>query len=331
MSTETKQINIDSLKDVPHVGPVSLNRLKKEGFETMLQVIAEMSITDFKEITGMDRDKAADAFAFMREELVKANLVPKMTMTAEDLLKQQSEMPRLLIGVKSIDALMSSEKKPEGGLEYGAITEFYGEPGSGKTQTLHQLIYNMLVKEPDGLVVYIDTEQTFQPERLQEIATNRGTQIDLSHVIVVKVHHADMQVMALSQVNSMLAEKAPLKMMVVDSATALFREEFLGRGNTKAKFDLLNRMVHKAKGIAEFWKIPVIFVNQIYHKPDEMYGRDPDIPVGGNILGHAMQCRIKLSIVGSGKKHKAKMMKSPYHANNEAVFQITNKGIEDVE
>lgn len=332
--TESKQINVDSLKYVPHIGRVSLERLNKEGYETMLQVVAELSITEFKEITGKDRGEVAEAFAFMKEQLTEQGIIPKMDMTASDLLKLRSQYQRLHSGSRDFDMLLHSETAPDGGLEYGSITEIYGENGSGKTQMSLSLTLNMLLDQPEGLVAYIDTEGTFRPERIHEMCIARKIEnVDniLDRIIVLKVHQADAQIAVISNINSMMATKTPIKMVVVDSGTALFRGGFTGRGNIKSKFDLLNDMLHKLKGIAEFWKIPIIFVNQIYHKPDELYGRDADIPYGGNIVGHLMPYRIKLSIVGSGRKHKAKIIKSPYHPNVEAVFQITPKGIENVE
>lgn len=334
--SKNKTVNIESLSDLPGIGPVSLKKLNDEGYETMLQVVAELSITDLVAITGMDRTKAGKAFSFMKNHLRDKGLIPNMEYTADKLLEERAKYPRLLIGCKAFDQLLASEQAPDGGIEFGSITELYGENGSGKTQTSHTLTLNFLSNNPEQLVAYIDTEGTFRPERINEMAVARGCNDDfrkniLERIIVIKVHEADAQLIAIQNINSMLAGKTPVGMIVVDSGTALFRGQFLGRGNTKSKFDLMNSMLHKLKGIAEFWKIPVIFVNQIYHKPDEMFGKDTDIPYGGNIVGHLIPYRIKLQVVGSGKRHRATLKKSPYHANNEALYKITEKGIEDVD
>jgi len=58
-----------------------------------------------------------------------------------------------------------------GGIEAGVITQIYGPPGSGKTQLCHTL---SVVMPSDYRVVYIDTEGSFRPERIQEIANVRG-------------------------------------------------------------------------------------------------------------------------------------------------------------
>ena len=65
-----------------------------------------------------------------------------------------------------------------GGIETQAVTEFYGEFGSGKSQICHTLC--AIARQPteavglDSNVIYIDTEGTFRPERLNQIARARG-------------------------------------------------------------------------------------------------------------------------------------------------------------
>ena len=65
-----------------------------------------------------------------------------------------------------------------GGVESSSITEMFGEYRCGKTQICHtlavrsQLGYD--VGGGNGKVCYIDTENTFRPERIREIATANG-------------------------------------------------------------------------------------------------------------------------------------------------------------
>ena len=61
-----------------------------------------------------------------------------------------------------------------GGIETQALTEFAGEFGSGKSQLCHTLsVTANMPKERGGLggnVIFIDTENTFRPERINQIA-----------------------------------------------------------------------------------------------------------------------------------------------------------------
>ena len=61
-----------------------------------------------------------------------------------------------------------------GGIETGSITEIFGEFRTGKTQLCHQLcVMSQLPIDmggAEGKVIYIDTENTFRPERIMAIA-----------------------------------------------------------------------------------------------------------------------------------------------------------------
>lgn len=364
---EAKDVDPLALDDVPGLGPVGIKALNEEGFYTTLQLICK-NPTFLKDVTGMERDKAGDAFQYMKKKLEVAGLIGRQEMSATDLLKIRKKVDRISVGCKGIDSLLN------GGVECKAITEFYGHEGSGKTQIGHTLaiqVQRLLseggladVKKP-AFALYIDTENTCRPERFISILAGKNliTQIPkkilekisqgkeltkeeqeehdklskqqekegqkyLDRIIVWKASNAYQQILYIKNAMSVVKEMN-IKLIIVDSGTALFRSDYLGRGNTKAKFDLMNEMIHDLKMIAENFNIAIVFVNQIYNKPDEMYGQDPDIPYGGHIIGHAIPYRMKL--FKSGKKHAMRIMKSPYQSNDDVKFLITAEGISDAE
>lgn len=223
-----------------------------------------------------------------------------------------------------------------------------------------------LGKKKRGIkVLIIDTERTTRPERLVSILAGKGMIVDIPNNIQKKqldgksltadeeqqlkevlklqdkeaVKYLDKIIVeyAINGVNQTditaeLIDVVPrenVKLIVVDSGTALYRGEFIGRGNMKSKFDYMNEMMQNLKRVSQLYNVPVIFINQIYNKPDEMYGNDPDIPYGGHIVGHTSQTRIKLW--KSGRKHKARIIKSSYLDNLDCEFQIANSGIADVD
>lgn len=356
-----------SLDGIPGLGPVAMKALKAEGYETSLQLSCKTP-TFLKEVTGMDKVKAGEAFAFMKQRLIDAGHLPKGKMLASELLLERMKIQRIRIGCPTLDRLLN------GGIECKSITEFYGENGSGKTQISHQLAVMVqrpiseggLLEDPKNppLVLYIDTEKTCRPERMVGImaglklitdypAALRDKIIDnkvlnkeevalkaevlekqkkeskpyLDKIIVQQATNAAGQFMLIQ--NAMqLCGVANIKLIIVDSGTALFRSEYLGRGNTKAKFDLMNEMIHDLKNIASNYNIAVVFVNQIYHSPEQSFGKDEDIPYGGNIIGHAIPYRIKLEKFT--KSHKMTIKKSPYQANDEQKFAVTEAGVVDL-
>lgn len=360
--------NALSFEDVPGLGPVAIKLLKKEGYETTLQLICKTP-TFLKDVTGMDKDKAGQAFKFMKNKLEKSGYISKQELTATELLQQRRQIKRVSTGCQSLDRLLN------GGIECKSITEFYGANGSGKTQVSHTMAIQVQRPIEDGglkeegkpppLVLYIDTENTCRPERFLSILSGKGLikdvpeplkqkildgkvltpqeemtyktvmkmqdkecKVYLDNIIVQKATNAQAQFITIQ--NAMgLCQQLNIKLMIVDSGTALFRSDYLGRGNTKAKFDLMNEMIHDLKLIAENYNIPVIFINQIYHSVDPQMGKDEDIPYGGNIIGHAIPYRIKLEHFT--KTNKATIMKSPYQANDQAKFKVTQAGVVDIE
>lgn len=334
---EEKHLNPESLGDLPGVGPVAEKKLNDEGYHTMLQVKAGLKIQEFIEITGMDREKAVEAYKSIEKTLNENNLLPKMMMSGRESYQQRLKVKRLLLHCKGFDHLFWHEDNQNDGIEYGTTTELYGEPGVGKTQMSHRLMMNFLLENKEKFVTYIDSEDTFRPERIIQFGKSEKMDMEkindvLDRIVHIKVFNADMQIIAIQNIGEMLATKSmDIGMMVVDSGTALFREEFLKRGTTKTKSNMLNLFVHKFKNTAEAYNIPAIFVNQVYNSVDPEFGKNKWIPYGGNIVAHTHQYRIRLEKIGEGNnKRRATLVKSPIKGPDESLYKITESGIEDV-
>ena len=82
------------------------------------------------------------------------------------------------------------------------------------------------------------------------------------------------------------------------------------------------------KNISFYFRCVVLFTNQVQSDPSVMFG-DPVKPIGGNIVAHASTYRVYFK--KSGKKRLARMVDSPEHEMLDAAYQLTVKGIEDVE
>jgi len=362
------RINPLSFNDVPGLGPVAIKLLKKEGYENTLQLICKTP-TFLKEVTAMDKDKVGAAFAFMRKHLVEAGYITKQELTATELLKIRRQIKRVSIGCESLDNLLNGGIECKSITEfYGENASGKTQLSHSMAIQVQRPIKDggLLedLKNPP-FVLWFDTEGTCRPERFisilagkkliddypadikqklldnkdlspaeeQVVKTVKGNQEKeapkyLDRIIVQKASNAYAQFI-LVQNAMQLCQHINIKIIIIDSGTALFRSDYLGRGNTKAKFDLLNEMIHDLKAIAENYNIPIIFINQIYHSPEQSFGKDEDIPYGGNIIGHAIPYRIKLEHFI--KTNKATIMKSPYQANNTAVFKVTDAGVVDVE
>lgn len=120
-------------------------------------------------------------------------------------------------------------------METGSITEIYGEFRTGKTQMCHTLCVTCQLPLDrgggEGKALYIDTEGCFRPERLKAIAVRYGMDADdvLENVSFARAYNSEHQTELLVHACAMMSE-ARYALLVVDSATALYRTDYTGRG-----------------------------------------------------------------------------------------------------
>ena len=177
--------------------------------------------------------------------------------------------------------------------------------------------------------IYIDTEGTFRPERLNQIARARGVDsINVpKSVAVCKVYNSSHLELIVKNLGKYI-DDFKAKLVIIDSIISLHRAEFAGRGTLADRQQRLNSMLHKIIRLAEIYNIAIVITNQVQSSPDTFFG-DPTKAAGGNILGHASTYRIYLR--KSGENRIAKMMDSPYHPYSDARFTIDEKGTADIE
>lgn len=311
---------IHKLEDIPGVGPATAQKLRSAGFHTV-ESIAVASSKELAETTGVSAERAREFSRTARE------MLHLRFQTAEELLNRRQKVIRLTTGCKSLDSLLG------GGVETQSILELIGEYGVGKTQICHALC--VLVQTPvesggfGGTALYIDTEGTFRPERIIQIAQGRNVPAEniLKNIIVARAFNSDHQILIVEKIDEMIKEKN-IKLIIVDSIISHFRAEYLGRESLPVRQQSLNQHLHRLLRIAEIYNIPIVVTNQVIAAPDAFFGPS-DKPAGGHVLAHLSTNRVFLR---KSKKSTriARVIDSPYLPEGECVFQITEKGIEDV-
>jgi len=260
-----------------------------------------------------------------RQALVEGGLLAKDFVSATEIYKRRQEIGRITTGTECLDNLL------DGGLETQALTEVYGEFGSGKTQFCHTMC--VTVQKPkeegglEGTVLYIDTENTFRPERIVSIAKAYGMEPEkvLDRIIVARAYNSAHQTLILEECSQMIRENN-VKLLIVDSAVGLFRAEYLGRGTLSVRQQRLNKFVHLLVRIAEVYNCAALATNQVMASPDVFFG-DPTRPIGGNVVAHTSTYRIYFK--KSGKKRIARMVDSPHHPEQEVIFALGEAGVID--
>lgn len=148
-----------------------------------------------------------------------------------------------------------------------------------------------LPKEKGGCeakAVYIDTEGTFRPDRVKQLAEALGANSEkvLKNILVARAFNSDHQILLMDKVNEMIKNGEPIKLIIIDSLTAHFRAEFTGRGQLADRQQKLNRYLHSLMKLAEQRNLAIFVTNQVMANPAIMFG-DPTTAIGGHILGHA--------------------------------------------
>jgi DNA repair protein RadA len=233
---------------------------------------------------------------------------------------------------KKIDRISTGSKKLDdlllGGIETHAITEFYGASSTGKTQLCHTLAVIATELEAVSKSLYVDTNGTFRPERIVSIARARG--LDIAHtsanILYTRAMTSQHQQLFIEQLTSRI-EKGNMKirLLVVDSAIANYRAEFLGSSMLPERQQRLYRFMSMLSNIAQMYGIAVVVTNQI--NAGHSYTAKP---IGGNIMAQASTYRISLRRLADSNRIVAKIVHGPYHPESETCFMLSEKGVEDL-
>ncbi len=320
-SVAAKEKKEMSLSDLPGVGPATIEKLESAGFTTVLSI----AVATPGELIG-----AADMSEQTAKKVIsvaRANMDMGF-MSGEQVLEKRSRVVKIKTPSEALNQLLG------GGFETGAITECFGQYGSGKSQIAHVLAVTAQRAVPgaaDGIVVFIDTEGTFRPQRIIQIAQGMGLNPEevLKNIKVARAFNSDHQMLLAEKVEDLIKKEGlPVRLIIVDSLTSHFRAEYVGRGTLADRQQKINKHMHVLQKLADMYNLAIYVTNQVMAKPDMFFG-DPTEAIGGHIVGHNSTYRVYLR---RGKKGSrvAKMVDSPDLPEGEAMFMVTESGVTDV-
>lgn len=308
-----------TIEELPGVGTVTAGKLFDAGFKEISSIAIARPI-ELKSAAGINESSAMRLIEAARDSLDMGLLTGKEVMVRRECIR------RLTTGSSQLDNLLG------GGVETQSLTEFYGAFGSGKTQICHQLCVNVqLPLEKGGLekkAIYIDTENTFRPERIIQMAKPLGLNTDevLGNIRVARAYTSDDQVFYTQKIGEMVQDGS-ICLVVVDSLTSQFRADYTGRGMLADRQQKLNRHLHDLQRMSDIHNVAVVLTNQVMARPDMFFG-DPTAPVGGHIVGHSATFRIYLR-KSKNSKRVGRLIDSPCLPEGEATFTIDGDGISD--
>ena len=298
-----------------------IKKLQEAGYNS-LEALAFTCKKNLLAIKGINEAKA-DKLIKILEETLNLKIQPSSVA-----LEERKRITRITSGSKELDTLLG------GGFESNSITELFGEFRTGKTQICHTLCVTCQLPKKDGggegKAIYIDTEGTFRPEKLASIAERFGLDPKeaIENVFYARAYNSDHQNRLLMQVCALMCEHK-FSLLIVDSATALYRTDYSGRAELSNRQMSLAKFLRNLQKIADEHKIVVVITNQVVATVDgNAFGGNDKKPIGGHIMAHACQTRLYLK-KGLKQNRICKIYDSPSLPEGEAIYSITDRGIDD--
>lgn len=232
------------------------------------------------------------------------------------ILSKMNDNSKIAINC-SIDNIMG------GGVEKGCLTQFYGPPGSGKTNIALNLLAQCV--RQGGEAIFIDTEGGLSLERFKQIS---GSDFDIlaSKIMILEPKTFQEQDQALKKVeNLMESRREKVELVILDSAVALYR---LKEGDLSQINKELGKQMGLLSRIARKHYIAVVITNQIYSVFDD----DSDgivAPVGGTILTYWSKIMVELARGNVNGERFASLKR--HRSRPEGLktrFRIVNNGLE---
>ncbi|CAI4929405.1 ANL_HP_G0002010.mRNA.1.CDS.1 [Saccharomyces cerevisiae] len=331
MSVTGTEIDSDTAKNILSVDELQnyginasdLQKLKSGGIYTVNTVLSttRRHLCKIKGLSEVKVEKIKEAAG----KIIQVGFIPATVQ-----LDIRQRVYSLSTGSKQLDSILG------GGIITMSITEVFGEFRCGKTQMSHTLcVTTQLPREMgggEGKVAYIDTEGTFRPERIKQIA--EGYELDpescLANVSYARALNSEHQMELVEQLGEELSS-GDYRLIVVDSIMANFRVDYCGRGELSERQQKLNQHLFKLNRLAEEFNVAVFLTNQVQSDPGAsalFASADGRKPIGGHVLAHASATRILLR-KGRGDERVAKLQDSPDMPEKECVYVIGEKGITD--
>ena len=197
--------------------------------------------------------------------------------------------------LKELSQILSNDKIPTaspldrllgGGVEKGCITQFYGPPGSGKTN----IVLNLAVEcaRNNRRTIFVDTEGGLSIERVKQIS-GRDFEKVASQILVFEPSTFSEQDQVLKRIEEMFQSGEEADLLVVDSAVALYRDK---DGDSFSLNQELGKQMGLLLRIARRFNVAVVITNHVYSRFD---GDGLVEPVGGTILKYRSKIMVELA------------------------------------
>jgi len=215
--------------------------------------------------------------------------------SAAEISGEEEKQERLSTCSKNIDFLL------DGGLECGAITQFYGASKVGKTHLCHMLCTVLPLHYKS---IYIDTQDGFSPAKIKFMAQVRELNSDkiLENIIIAKAGSTTKLDYCIKSVQSKIDSEPDTRLLIVDSMTHLYKVEYTERSQLPDRQSKLNKILHMLSTIAHKNNVAVVITNQVHSNPSPYFEAEKLIAIGGNVLSYP--CKYIVNLENHGLQYR---------------------------
>ncbi|XP_040954264.1 DNA repair protein RAD51 homolog 3 isoform X1 [Gossypium hirsutum] len=260
--------------------------------------------------------------------------------SAWDMLHDEESLMHITTSSADLDNILG------GGIHCKEVTEIGGVPGIGKTQLGIQVAVNVQIPNDfgglGGKAIYIDTEGSFMVERAFQIAEaciedmseyNRFLRKDfqeckikmlpqdiLENIFYFRICSYTEQIALINYLDKFLSEHKDVKVIVVDSVTFHFRQDF---DDMALRTRVLSGMALKLMNLAKRFSLAVVLLNQVTTKHTEASFQ---LALAlGDSWSHT--CTNRIVLYWNGNERYAYIDKSPSLRSASAAYSVTARGI----
>jgi DNA repair protein RadA len=210
-------------------------------------------------------------------------------VSAGEIAKKTSSLKFYSSGSGALDSLL------HGGFREGRVVGFYGRSNSGKTQLAMQAA--LTAAKERARVLFVDSEGTFRPERMEVMARARGWDVRplLERTVYVRTNSSSEQMECVRRMG-LRETTADCKLVVIDTLTRNFSLELPGRSNLANRQGALDVHLSEIARDAYLNSRAYVLTNRV------TFGSMHDVGIGGKTVEQLIQTTVRLEREGRGMR-----------------------------
>ncbi|QEE15372.1 ATPase domain-containing protein [Promethearchaeum syntrophicum] len=324
---------MNSLKNLEEIDQVLFNKLKEKGWINP-SFLGLLNRNEIKKVLDLKPDLTVNSADL--EEIMN-NYKKKNQLVSKEYFNLTKSSWHLTTGSINLDRLLLTKGVPS-----RKMTLLYGKFRSGKSQIAHQCCVNSYdqfqEKLPKYVSLFIDTEGTFRPERIQQMANAKGLPVDdvLRRIYIIQIQSNSELKLAFSKVEEILLDYK-IKFIAIDSLTNFVRLEIAKK---EKEVNLIitefSQILRKLSNLAIKFNIPILCTSQVSSTLNNFNFFDI-VPILSTTLNTYIKEWILLgenpqftSMPENSGRRFAHLVNSESNSEEISQFLITTEGIIDI-